>query len=157
MYKARVITVSDRAYRGVYEDKSGPGVVRILRGHGYQTDDCTVVPDDMTAIEAALLQACADGADLILTTGGTGVSPTDVTPEATKAIIQREVPGIAEYMRMRSMELTPFAIHSRGTAGIRDKSLIINLPGSPGGALQSLNFIINHLYHAVNMLTGAKD
>ena len=157
MYTASVITVSDRASCGEYIDKSGPAVVRLLDEAGYQTASSAIIPDEKNAIKKALLTACEQGIHLIITTGGTGFSPRDITPEATKAVIEREAPGIAEYMRQRSMEITPRGMLSRGIAGIRGGSLIINLPGSPKAATENLGFILPHLRHGLDMLNGEKE
>ena len=157
MFKASVITVSDRAYSGIYEDKSGPAVMELLQSQGYEITDRIIIPDEKNDIKNALLAQCKLGVHLILTTGGTGFAPRDVTPEATKEIVEREAPGIAEYMRQKSMEITPRGMLSRGIAGIRDRSLIINLPGSPKGAAENLGFILPHLTHGLDMLTGIKE
>ena len=157
MYTAAVITVSDRASQGIYEDKSGPAVRELLEKAGYTVNNVIIIPDVKNTIENALLSECEQGVHLILTTGGTGLAPTDVTPEATKAVIEKEAPGIAEYMRQKSMEITPRGMLSRGVAGIRGKSLIINLPGSPKGAVENLGFILPHLRHGLDMLNGKKE
>ena len=157
MYKACVITVSDRAYSGAYVDKSGPAVRELLKDSGYDVTDITVIPDDMDTIKEALLAKCGQGVHLIITTGGTGFAERDITPEATRAIIEKEASGIAEYMRYKSMEITPRAILSRGIAGIKGKSLIINLPGSPKGAVENLSFVLPHLAHGLDMLNGVKE
>ena len=157
MYTASVITVSDRASRGIYEDQSGPAVRRLLEEAGYKISDLIIIPDEKNTIESTLLSECQKGVSLIVTTGGTGFAPTDVTPEATKAVIVREAPGIAEYMRQKSMEITPRGMLSRGIAGIRGKSLIINLPGSPKGAVENLGFILPHLKHGLDLLNGEKE
>lgn len=157
MYTASIITVSDRASQGIYEDKSGPAVRELLESAGYTVKSAIIIPDEKNIIEKALLRECEQGVHLIFTTGGTGFAPTDVTPEATKAVIEKETPGIAEYMRQKSMEITPRGMLSRGVAGIRGKSLIINLPGSPKGAVENLGFILPHLQHGLDMLKGEKE
>lgn len=157
MYTASIITVSDRAAQGVYRDQSGPAVGKLLEEAGYQLKNYIIIPDEKNKIESALLAECEKGVSLIITTGGTGFAPRDVTPEATKAVIEREAPGIAEYMRQKSMMITPRAMLSRGIAGIRGKSLIINLPGSPKGASENLRFILPHLGHGLDMLNGLKE
>lgn len=157
MYKACVITVSDRASAGIYEDKSGPEVAKMLTDNGYKVTDTIIIPDDIDIIKKALLAYCEQGTTLIITTGGTGFAPSDVSPEATAAIIEKPAPGIAEYMRFKSIEITPRAILSRGIAGIRGKSLIINLPGSPKGAVENLSFVLPYLAHGLDMLSGEKE
>lgn len=153
MYKAIVITVSDRAANGIYEDKSGPAVAQLLKSQGYEVCDMLIIPDEKNDIKKALLTACEQDVNLIVTTGGTGFAPRDITPEATKEIIEREAPGIAEYMRRKSMEITPRGMLTRATAGIKDRSLIVNLPGSPKGAVENLGFILPHLAHGLDLLS----
>ena len=151
-YTATVITVSDRASRGEYTDLSGPAVSDLLKEAGYTVNDIIIIPDEKNTIIDTLLGECERGTALIVTTGGTGFAPRDVTPEATLEVIERQAPGIAEYMRMRSAEITPRAILSRGVAGIRGRSLIVNLPGSPKGAAENLSFVLPHLEHGLDML-----
>ena len=151
-YTATVITVSDRASRGEYTDHSGPAVSDLLKEAGYAVNDIIIIPDKKNTIIDTLLGECERGTALIVTTGGTGFAPRDVTPEATLEVIERQAPGIAEYMRMRSAEITPRAILSRGVAGIRGRSLIVNLPGSPKGAAENLSFVLPHLEHGLDML-----
>lgn len=148
-----VLTVSDRSARGAREDASGPALESALGEHGWEVSRREVVPDDFTRIQDTL-SAWADRGDLdvILTTGGTGVAPRDVTPEATGAVIERPVPGLAEAMRARSLEITPHAMLSRAAAGIRGDTLIVNLPGSPRAALENLAVIVPVLPHAVHLL-----
>ena len=157
MYTATIITVSDRAANGTYEDKSGPAIRELLKEAGYLVKDIKIIPDEKNTIIEALKEVCDNGVHLILTTGGTGFAPRDITPEATKAIIEKEAPGIAEYMRQKSMEITPRGLLSRGIAGIRGNSLIINLPGSPKGAAENLGFILPSLRHGLDMLNGEKE
>ena len=157
MYTASVITVSDRAYHREYIDQSGPAVCKMLEAAGYEIARIHIIPDEKNKITETLQAECENGVSLIITTGGTGFAPRDVTPEATLAVIEREAPGIAEYMRMRSMQITPRGMLSRGIAGICKKSLIINLPGSPKGASENLSFILPHLSHGLDMLNGAKE
>jgi molybdopterin adenylyltransferase len=149
--RVAVLTVSDRASAGIYEDGSGPAVEAALTGH--EIVDRVVVPDDVRTIEDTL-RAWADegGIDLILTTGGTGLGPRDVTPEATRSVIERDAPGIAEAMRAHGRALTPFAALSRQVAGARGTCLIVNLPGSPKAAVESLDAVLEILPHAVEML-----
>lgn len=157
MYKATVITVSDRAATGGYEDKSGPITAAMLNDSGYEVSGCIIIPDEKNTIIDTLISECDNGIDLIVTTGGTGFAERDVTPEATREVIEKEAPGIAEYMRMKSIEITPRGMLSRGVCGIRGRSLIINLPGSPKGAAENLSFILPHLRHGLDMLSGIKE
>ena len=156
-YTAAVITVSDRASKGEYEDKSGPAVSELLVAAGYHVTEAIIIPDEKNIIMKSLTDACEHGISLIVTTGGTGFAPRDVTPEATRLVIEREAPGIAEYMRMKSAAITPRAMLSRGTAGIRGSSLIINLPGSPKGACENLAVVLPYLAHGLDMLSGVKE
>lgn len=153
--KAAVLTVSDKGHRGERDDRSGPALVAWLAQHAVEVVSTKIVPDEPDAI-AAQLTEWADGAacDLILTTGGTGVSPRDHTPEATRAILDREIPGIAEAMRAASLGKTPFAVLSRGVAGIRGRVLIVNLPGSPSGAVENIEAVWTALPHAVKKIQG---
>ena len=157
MYTASVITVSDRAFNREYIDQSGPAVCDMLKEAGYRIESIHIIPDEKNKIIEVLQNECNLGIHLIITTGGTGFSPRDVTPEATRAVIEREAPGIAEYMRIKSSAITPRAMLSRATAGICKGSLIINLPGSPKGARENLGFILPHLAHGLDMLNGAKE
>ena len=157
MYIADVITVSDRASSGVYEDKSGSIVCEMLKEAGYELSEYFIIPDDKECIESTLIAECDRGVHLLITTGGTGFAQRDVTPEATKEVIEREAPGISEYMRLRSMEITPRGMLSRGISGIRGNSLIINIPGSPKAAAENLGFILPHLTHGLDMLNGKKE
>ena len=154
MFTARVITVSDRSYRGEREDLGGPLVRDILTGAGYAVDRVVVVPDEEAEIRRALIDAADNKVALIVTTGGTGFAPRDVTPEATAAVCQRLVPGIPEAMRAASLAITPRAMLSRAAAGIRDGSLIINLPGSPKGARENLEAVLPALEHGLEILRG---
>jgi molybdenum cofactor synthesis domain-containing protein len=152
---ALVITASDGAAAGVREDESGAGVAERLETLGFVVER-TVIADDRSAIEQALI----DGADrhpLVLTTGGTGLTPRDVTPQATQAVVDYEVPGMAEAMRAAGRAKTPFADLSRGVVGVRGGSLIANLPGSPKGALESLEALLPTLDHALETLAGPFD
>ena len=152
-YKAAVITISDKGYRGEREDTSGPNLVNILRDKGMDVCYTTIIPDDMEMIKAELIK-CADelGITLVLTTGGTGFSPRDITPEATMAIVERPTPGIPEAMRAESMKITPRGCLSRSAAGIRKNSLIINLPGSKKAAQENLLAVIDAVEHGLEML-----
>lgn len=157
MYKASVITISDRASRGEYEDKSGARIRDMLKDAGYGLSGYVIIPDEKNKIKEAIIEECDKGAELIVTTGGTGFAPGDITPEATREIIEREAPGISEYMRQMSMQITPRGMLSRGVSGIRGGSLIINLPGSPRGATENLGFVLPHLGHGLDMLSGKKE
>lgn len=150
-----VITVSDRCARGEQEDKSGAALVELLKELGARIVATEILPDDLEPL-AEKLRTFADRADvnLIVTTGGTGFSPRDNTPEATRAVIEREAPGLSEAMRMETLNQTPLAMLSRGVCGLRSNALIINLPGSPKGVRESFSVIKNVLPHAVAQLAG---
>ena len=149
-----VVCVSDRCSRGECEDQSGALIRELVSGLG-ETAEYVIVPDEREKIEKTLLRLCDDvKSDVVLTTGGTGFAPRDVTPEATKAVIEKEVPGIPEAVRYESLKITPRAMLSRAAAGIRGKTLIINLPGSPKAVKESLEVILPVLPHAVETLSG---
>lgn len=154
-FTAAVITVSDKGFRGEREDTSGPNLAAILKEQGYDVVHTTIVPDEKEDIQKALCQ-CADewGIALILTTGGTGFSPRDITPEATLEVVERLTPGIPEAMRAESMRITPKGCLSRSAAGIRGRSLIINLPGSKKAAEENILAVIASLAHGLEMLRG---
>ena len=154
MFTARVITVSDRSYRGEREDAGGPLVRGLLTQAGYAVDRIDLVPDEQEFIERALHHAAQDEVALVVTTGGTGFAPRDVTPEATIAVCERLVPGIPEAMRYASLQITPRGMLSRAAAGICGRSLIINLPGSPKAAKENLEAVLPALSHALETLTG---
>lgn len=156
--RAAILTLSDKGARGERVDESGPALVAWLAERGVATTLAEVIPDDFGQI-VTVLSAWADGdkADLILTTGGTGVSPRDVTPEATMKVVERAIPGIGELMRLRSLDKTPMASLSRAVAGIRGQALIINLPGSPRGALENLEAVWPVIGHAVEKIRGGVE
>ncbi len=148
-----ILTLSDRSSRGEREDSSGPALARLIQAEGWSVTKQDILPDDEPAIRELLLSwADSSALDVILTTGGTGFSPRDVTPEATRAVIDRETPGLAEAMRAASLRVTPHAMLSRIVTGIRRKTLIINLPGSPKGAVENFQVVIPVLPHAVQLL-----
>ena len=154
-YSAAVITVSDKGAQGLRTDTSGPALVSMLSEAGWSVEHTAIVPDDYEAIRAALIR-CADDLRvcLVCTTGGTGFSPRDITPEATKSVIERECPGIPEAMRAESLKITPRGCLSREAAGIRGETLIVNCPGSEKAARECLGAVLGALRHGVDILRG---
>jgi molybdopterin adenylyltransferase len=153
MVTAAVLTISDSCARGEKTDASGPAVAEELGRHSFQIVGRDIVPDEREIIQKKLIEWC-DKARLVVTTGGTGIAPRDVTPEATRVVCDKVVEGIAERMRSEGMRKTRFSALSRGVCGIRGKSLILNLPGSPVGAVESLQSVIDLLPHALDLLAG---
>ena len=151
--KARVIVASNRAWAGVYADSSGPILVAGLRQLDFRVEDPRVVPDG-DPVDEAIRQAMADGIDVIVTSGGTGITPTDRTPDITRPILDYEIPGIADAIRSYSRDRVPTAILSRGLAGVAERTLIVNLPGSTGGARDGLAVLGPILAHTVEQLRG---
>lgn len=154
--KAAVLTVSDSVARGTREDASGAAVAGLLRENGFEVVRTAVVPDDRIAIENAFINL-AHLAQLVVSTGGTGIAERDVTPEATQSVSDRLVAGVAERMRAVTAERTPLAALSRAVCGIRDTTLLLNLPGSPKGAVECLSAVLNILPHALDLLAGKTE
>jgi molybdenum cofactor synthesis domain-containing protein len=153
MRSARVVTASNRAAAGVYADRSGPVIVDWLRARGFECPDPTVVPDGEPVGEA-IRAAVAAAADIVITTGGTGISPTDATPEVTRALLDYEVPGLADAIRAAGAPTVPTAVLSRGVTGVAGRTLVVNLPGSTGGVRDGLGVLDGVLDHAVDQLRG---
>jgi molybdenum cofactor synthesis domain-containing protein len=151
---ARVVTVSDRSHQGVRPDTSGPALAGLLTALGFAVGDVVVVPDEIEAIQTALKSAIAEGVDLVVTTGGTGLSPRDVTPEASRPLIDREAPGLAEALRMHRREQIPTTILSRAVAGVAESTLVVNLPGSTGGVRDGIDVLRPVIGHAIAQLRG---
>ena len=154
MKRAAVITASNRAFNGVYEDTSGQVLLNGLKSLGYDIESVLVVPDEIEKNSTAIQAEIKDGVDLVVTTGGTGISPFDITPEATAPLIQKQMPGILEALRAYSREKVPTTDLSRGVAGVTNKTLIINLPGSPGAAKDGLVIIERLAPHIHDQLAG---
>ncbi len=152
--RALVVTVSDRSAAGERADASGPVAVAALRAAGFACDDALVIPDGADAVEAALRAAVADGAALVVTTGGTGLAPRDETPEGTVRVLERELPGICEELRRRGVAETPAAVLSRGLAGTAGRTLIVNLPGSPRAVASGMPVIVSVAGHVAAQLGG---
>ncbi|MEN6507898.1 MAG: MogA/MoaB family molybdenum cofactor biosynthesis protein [Smithella sp.] len=155
MFNAVVITVSDKGSQGKRQDLSGPAIAEMLAEAAVEVKHTLIIPDEVDQIQKAIIQfADVEKMDLILTTGGTGVSPRDLTPDATLKVLDKEIPGMAEAMRIASMKITPHAMISRAIAGIRGHSLIINLPGSPKGATENLAVVLPAIPHAIEKIKG---
>jgi len=152
--KFGIVCVSDRCYRGECEDRSGPAIAECLKEISSE-NEYRLVPDEKEMIAGAIVSLADDyGADVVFTTGGTGFAPRDITPEATKSVIEKEVPGISEAIRAKSLEITDRAMLSRAVSGIRGKTLIINLPGSPKAVRESIEVVLPILQHAVETISG---
>ena len=156
MIKVAVLTLSDKGSRGERADTSGPAIEKLVKKIDAEVVSYDILPDEKALIKKKLISLCRKKIDLILTTGGTGVSPRDVTPDATREVIKQEIPGIAEAMRLKGLKKTPFAMISRAIAGIRNKTLIINLPGSPKAVRENLSAILACLPHTIEKIKGSK-
>jgi molybdopterin adenylyltransferase len=156
VFTAAVVTVSDSCSRGERVDLSGPAVVEVLKKSGFQVVHTQIVQDDSMQIQNALVHLALE-VRFIVTTGGTGIAPRDVTPEATAAICDRLIDGVGERMRLEGAKKTSFAALSRGVCGVREKTLILNVPGSPGGAVESLESVVGLVPHALNLLDGKTE
>ncbi|MHB1629530.1 MAG: MogA/MoaB family molybdenum cofactor biosynthesis protein [Bacilli bacterium] len=154
--QAAIVTVSDRAHAGEREDRGGPLLAECMREAGFTVTAATVVPDDMEAIRTTLTDLVSCHTPLVLTTGGTGAGPRDVTPEATRSVIDREMPGLAEEIRRQGLAQTRYSLLSRGIAGIRERTLIINLPGKPEGAVAAVRSVLDVLPHALAVLCSPR-
>ena len=155
MYKVGIITASDKGSRGEREDLSGAMIKEMVTAAGYEVVSLKVVPDEREALTHEMIRLSdVERVHLILTTGGTGFSKRDITPEATKSVVEREAPGIAEAIRYNSLQITPKGMLSRGYAGIRGETIIVNLPGSPKAVKESLEYILKPLHHGIQILIG---
>jgi molybdenum cofactor biosynthesis protein B len=155
--RARVIAISDRAFAGTYPDRGGPLLAGLLGDLGFAVDDVVLIPDETEAITEALRAAVGDGVDLAVTTGGTGFSPRDVTPEATRRVLEREAPGLVETLRAVDRDRVPTSVLSRGVAGTAGKTILVNLPGSTGGVRDGVRALASVLGHAVAQVRGGGD
>lgn len=155
--RALVVTVSDRSSRGERPDTSGPLLASLLAGLGFEVGDVVVVPDEVQAVQGALRDGAAASYDVVVTTGGTGLSPRDVTPEATRPLLDREAPGLADALRRRGEAAVPTAVLSRGLAGTIGTTLVVNLPGSSGGVRDGVAVLAGVVGHAVAQLRGGGD
>ena len=149
-----IVTVSDRASKGEYDDLGGPALREAATGHGWTVIEDRLVPDEKRDIQRAIRELINQGCGLVLTTGGTGVAPRDVTPEAIREIATRELPGFGEVMRMKSLKITKNAILSRNLAAVVDNALVIALPGKPSGAVECLSFVVGAIPHCVKVVQG---
>jgi len=156
MIKVAVLTLSDKGSKGQREDASGPAIEKLVKKINADVVSYDILPDEKARIKRKLILLCKK-ADLVLTTGGTGVSPRDVTPDATKEVIQYEIPGIAETMRSEGLKKTPYAMISRAVAGVRGETLIINLPGSPKAVKENLTVILPVLSHTIEKIKGSTE
>jgi molybdenum cofactor synthesis domain-containing protein len=156
MIKVAILTLSDKGSKGERKDTSGPAIQKLIKKIRATVVSYDILPDNKAKIKRMLI-SLSRKADLILTTGGTGVSPSDVTPDATKEVIQYEIPGIAEAMRAASLKKTPYAMISRAVAGVRGETLIINLPGSPKAVRENLSLILHVLVHSIEKIKGSKE
>ena len=155
MYNVAVITLSDKGSNGLREDITGKKLIDFINNkEEYEVKYYNMIPDDKDILKEELVKLCNCGIDLVLTNGGTGFSKRDITPEVTKEVIEREIPGISEYIRIRSCDITKRAMLSRGISGIRKNTVIINLPGSPKGAIESIGFVIDTIGHGIDILKG---
>lgn len=158
MRRVGVLTVSDRGASGAYKDKSGPLAAQLIEGGtSWRVERREIIPDEFDAITRVLVEWCDAGLDLILTSGGTGFAPRDITPEATRAVIDREAPGIAEALRAESLKVTRHAMLSRAMAGLRGNTLIINLPGNPKAVRENMEVLLPVLPHALDLATGRPE
>ena len=153
--RVAILTISDAGFRGERQDTSGDAIAGWVDAHGFMLVDRRIIPDETVAIARSLMEWADEGlAELVITTGGTGLTPRDVTPEATRAVLEREAPGIAEAIRAEALARFPRAALSRGLAGVRGRTLIVNLPGSPGGVNDGLVVLTRWVHHAVEMVRG---